>query len=45
MQFEIIPTEQFESDIQYYLKKKKYKQILDDVDKIVQKLENKMDIA
>ena len=40
MQFEIIPTEQFESDIQYYLKKKKYKQILDDVEKIVEKLEN-----
>lgn len=40
MQFEVIPTEQFEKDIQYYIKKKKYRSILDDVNEIVEELEN-----
>lgn len=35
MQFEIIPTKQFEDDLRYYLKKKKFKHILEDVDDIV----------
>jgi len=38
MQFEIIPTKQFE-DLRYYLKKKKFKHILEDVDDIVKELE------
>lgn len=40
MQFEVIPTEQFEKDVQYYLKKKKFKNILDDISKVVDELEN-----
>lgn len=40
MQFEIIPTEQFEKDIQYYLKKKKFRHILDDVSYVIDELEN-----
>ena len=32
MQFEVIPTERFEEDINYYLKKKKFKHIVDDVE-------------
>ena len=39
MQFEIIPTKQFEDDLGYYLKKKKFKHILEDVDDIVKELE------
>ena len=39
MQFEIIPTKQFEDDPRYYLKKKKFKHILEDVDDIVKELE------
>ena len=39
MRFEIIPTARFEKDINYYLKKKKFKNIMDDVDGIVQELE------
>ena len=39
MQFEIIPTKQFEDDLRYYLKKKKFKHILEDVDDIVKELE------
>lgn len=40
MQFEVIPTEQFEKDVQYYLKKKKFSHILDDVEKVINELEN-----
>lgn len=40
MQFEVITTERFESDVQYYLKKKKFKHILDDVEEVVEELEN-----
>ena len=39
MHFEIIPTKQFEDDLRYYLKKKKFKHILEDVDDIVKELE------
>ena len=39
MLFEIIPTKQFEDDLRYYLKKKKFKHILEDVDDIVKELE------
>ena len=39
MQFEIIKTKQFEDDLRYYLKKKKFKHILEDVDDIVKELE------
>lgn len=39
MQFEVIPTEQFEKDVQYYLKKKKFKNVLDDIDEVVSELE------
>lgn len=38
MKFEVIPTEQFESDVRYYIKKKKYKHIMDDVDEVVKEL-------
>lgn len=40
MQYDVIPTKRFESDVQYYLKKKKFKHILDDVEEVVQELEN-----
>lgn len=39
MQFEIIPTKRLEDDLRYYLKKKKFKHILEDVDDIVKELE------
>ena len=39
MLFEIIQTKQFEDDLRYYLKKKKFKHILEDVDDIVKELE------
>ena len=39
MQFEIIQTKRFEDDLRYYLKKKKFKHILEDVDDIVKELE------
>lgn len=39
MKFDVIPTEQFENDIQYYIKKKKFKKILDDVEEVVKELE------
>lgn len=39
MQFEVIQTERFEEDIKYYLKKKKFTHILDDVDEVVEELE------
>lgn len=39
MQFEVIPTEQFEKDIQYYMKKRKFKNIMDDVEEVVSELE------
>lgn len=39
MQYEVIPTDRFEKDVQYYLKKKKFKHILDDIDEVVAELE------
>ena len=45
MQFEIIPTKQFEDDLRYYLKKKKFKHILEDVDDIVKELSDVCDIT
>ncbi len=39
MRFEVITTERFEKDVQYYLKKKKFKHILDDLDKVIIELE------
>lgn len=39
MQYDVIPTVQFERDVQYYLKKKKFKHILDDIEKVVEDLE------
>lgn len=39
MQFEIIPTEQFENDVRYYVKKKKYRHLMDDVNRLVENLE------
>ena len=39
MQFEVIPTERFEEDVNYYLKKKKFKHIIDDVEEVVSDLE------
>ena len=39
MQFEVIPTERFEEDVNYYLKKKKFKHIVDDVEEVVKDLE------
>lgn len=39
MQFNVIPTEQFEKDVQYYLKKKRFKHILDDIEEVVEELE------
>lgn len=38
MKFEIIPTEHFEADVRYYIKKKKYKHIIEDISKIVEEL-------
>ncbi len=39
MQFEVIPTQRFEDDVKYYLKKKKFKHILEDVEEVVEELE------
>jgi len=39
MQYTIILTPQFEKDMKYYLKKKKYFKIQDDLDKVIKKLE------
>ena len=39
MSYEIVFTPQFEKDVKYYLKKKKYTKILDDIDEIVTDLE------
>lgn len=39
MCYDIISTERFENDMQYYVKKKKYKHIIDDVEKVVNSLE------
>ncbi len=39
MSYEVIFTPQFEKDIKYYLRKKKYSRIVDDVDEIVVELE------
>lgn len=40
MTYEIITTERFENDVAYYLKKKKYRHIIDDISTIVDELEN-----
>ena len=40
MKFDVIPTEQFEKDVQYYKKKKKYRNIMEDVDEVVKELSN-----
>ena len=40
MKFEVIPTRRFEDDVEYYLKKKKFKHILEDVEEIIEELEN-----
>jgi mRNA-degrading endonuclease RelE of RelBE toxin-antitoxin system len=40
MKYEVIPTSRFEEDVWYYLKKKKFKSILNDVDEVVKELEN-----
>lgn len=39
MQFEVIPTTRFEEDVKYYLKKKKFKHIIEDIQEIVNELE------
>ena len=39
MSFSILITPQFEKDIKYYLKKKKYYKIKDDIDKVINELE------
>ena len=39
MHFKIITTEQFENDVHYYIKKKKFKNLLDDVGEVVSELE------
>ncbi|MDD4048423.1 MAG: hypothetical protein PHI90_06310 [Clostridia bacterium] len=38
--YNIIPTLQFQKDIEYYYRKKKYKNIEEDIDSILEKLEN-----
>lgn len=38
--YEIIPTKNFENDIKFYIKKCKYRNIDDDIDKVVQELES-----
>lgn len=40
MTFEVIPTEKFLSDIKYYIQKKKFLHIDDDIEEIVNSLEN-----
>lgn len=40
MQYDVITTSRFEDDVQYYLKKKKFKHILDDLENVVEELEN-----
>ena len=35
MQFDVIPTPRFEEDVRYYLKKKKFKHILEDIEEVV----------
>ena len=37
--YTVIPTEKFQSDIEYYEKKKRFKHIDDDVNSVVEKLE------
>lgn len=39
MNYEIVFTPQFEKDVKYYLKKKKYTKIINDIDNIVAELE------
>lgn len=40
MQYKVIPTNKFKEDIRYYVKKKKFSHIIEDVDDIIKKLEN-----
>lgn len=37
--YEVIPTKKFEDDVDYYIKKKKFKHIVDDLDMVVSELE------
>ncbi|MFJ8528649.1 hypothetical protein [Bacillus sp. NPDC094106] len=37
--YEVIPTDAFEKDIKYYMRKKKYTKILDDIQPIIVELE------
>lgn len=39
MCFEIITTKQFEDDVEYYIRKKKYKKIVDDIETVTGELE------
>lgn len=39
MQYEIIPTPRFEKDIKYYMRKKKYTNIIEDISGIINNLE------
>ena len=38
MNYSVIPTKRFQSDLEYYSKKKKYRKIYDDVDAVVREL-------
>lgn len=38
MCYEVIPTERFKKDLQYYIKKKKFNNIIDDIEKVTDKL-------
>lgn len=40
MCYEIIPTKKFNEDVKFYVKKKKYSKIMDDIDDILVKLED-----
>lgn len=37
--FEIITAKQFEDDVEYYIRKKKYKKIIDDIEAVTSELE------
>ena len=39
MCYEVIPTDQFEKDIRYYIKKKRYRKIMDDIEPVLARLE------
>ena len=36
----VIPTEHFQSDVKYYIKKKKYFRIMDDIEPIIESIEH-----